>query len=371
MAYPLHVMTTGFVQTAVIDSYESLRFTRKFYEVGTAEVHIQRGKNGEAALQKGAIIFVRPQHPFLILGRKDNETKKGVSVTLTGKQLKGICSRRLTVPDPANDALTHGYDRYPLPGSPELPAESVIKYYANRHLIACSDMNRRFPGLILATDQGRGSPLRWSSRFESLDAVFKAIGEYAAMGYDIRIDPDALKFIFDAVPGTDHSASGTDPVIFGVQFGNIETMEHVDDDSQLVNAAYCGGAGENEARLIQTVFPNNIAPIGFGRCETWFDCGSLEAYEDLIYEGKYRLSQNVASESLKGNVIQSGPFSYLEDYDLGDVVTIKSVAMGVEQDARITEVEEVYEKGSLTVSLTFGKRKPTILDEIRKTEARR
>lgn len=369
--YALHVMDKSFTQLALIDAYESLQLERKLYEVGTMELHIHKAKNGTEYLTDGNIVFVNPLHPFLIRGRKETETKSGVSLTVTGVQLKTIADSRVTVPGTTSDTLTFGYDRYPLPTAPEAAAETVIKHYADKHMANPDDANRAYPGLVIAADQERGMLMRWSSRFESLDVVFKGIGEYSGMGYDISVDIGTSQFVFEVVPGNDRTITSLSPVVFAVQFGNVEKTEYTKDVKPLYNVGYAGGAGENEARLIQAVFPGASISTGFDRRETWLDCGNIDEYDSLIYEGKYKLASCKATETLTGDIVTSGPFEYLTSWDLGDTVTVKSVAIGLERDSQITEVIEAYEKGKRDINVTFGKRKPNIIDEIRKVEVRR
>ena len=40
--------------------------------------------------------------------------------------------------------------------------------------------------------------------------------------------------------------------------------------------------------------------------------------------------------------------------------------MGIQIDARITEVKEIYQKGTEEIEATFGESLPTLVDKIRK-----
>jgi len=196
------------------------------------------------------------------------------------------------------------------------------------------------------------------------------MGESTGIGYEISVDIKNRQYVFDIVPGADHASSSSKPVTFSTDFGNIETTKYSIDTSPEYTVGYAGGAGDGAERLIQAIYTGDTT-WGFDRRETWLDCGSLDTVEDLTYEAKYKMQSLVKTETLAGDISRSGPFIYGADFDLGDIVTVQSRKLGLEKDIRITEINESYEKGKKSMSITFGKRKKKISDEIRKTEARR
>ena len=355
---------------AYIDAYESAIFERKDYEIGKLELHLPYGVSGSDKIKEKMIVFSDPKNPYIVTGIDAEEKKAGYPMTITGKQLKGILDGRLTVPDIIAETLTYGYDRFPLPEHPTIAAETVFKYYVNKHAVNPEDPNRIIPHLTIAPDLSRGDSIRWSSRFEPLSTVFQSMGESTGVGYEISVDIKNCQFVFDIVPGADHASSSTDPVIFSTDLGNIETTKYSIDTSPEYTVGYAGGAGDGEKRLIQAIYIGDT-PSGFDRRETWLDCGSIDTVEDLNYEATYKMQSLVRTETLAGDIARSGPFTYGTDFDLGDIVTVQSRKLGLEKDIRITEILESYEKGKKALSITFGKRKKKISDEIRKTEARR
>ena len=56
---------------------------------------------------------------------------------------------------------------------------------------------------------------------------------------------------------------------------------------------------------------------------------------------------------------------YLRDYDLGDIVNIKSHKWGIITQARITEINEIYENNGMKISVVFGYEKPIKLIEVK------
>lgn len=362
----IRVIDTEFNPKAFLDNCTSISFSRALWEIGAFEIHINMKKTGAGELQPGRIAFLDERRAGIILFSEITESKKGAEISAIGMDLKGIVGWRMTVPGQKEDTAYFGYDRFPALNDPDAPAESVIKHYIDNHMVNPDDPNRKFPGLVIAPDQQRGPAMRWQSRWEPLDAVLKGIGEFCGMGYEIRLDLKNKQFVFDIIPKVDKTTSSENPVIFAASWGNADKTKYSKDERQWRNAGYAGGAGEDEGRLIQTVFENDVITSGWGRREAWLDCGNIEYVDDLLYEGKHKLQDKRRSETLTGNVIPAGPFVYLRDWDLGNRVTVQSAAADSEVDMQITGANEAYERGKENIVPVFGTRIKTILDEIRK-----
>lgn len=361
----LRVINTDFVPLAHIAASSSVQWTRKLYEVGTFEIHTFMHVKGADQLKPDSIVFLDPRRVGIVDYYDADETKRGVPIVAKGKELKEICRWRNTVPSQMEDTQYFGYDRFPALDQPDAAAESIIKHYADRHMVNPDDPNRAFPDLVIAEDILRGQTMRWQSRFEPLTSVFKAIGEITGMGYEVRLDIANEQFVFDVIVGADHTAASDHPVIFATSWGNVSGLKYSEDVSDWANTGYAGGAGESEGRLIQVVYEDDTPQTGWGRRETWLDCGSIEMVDDLLYEGKYKLKDKPRVRGLSGDVIPAGPFKYGEHWDLGDYVTLQSRVSGVEMDTQITEVRESYEKGNIDIKPTFGRRNKYFLDEIK------
>lgn len=365
----IRVIDPEFNPLDFISDYISFQFERKLFEVGSFELHLHPRPEDIDALKDGNIIFTDSRHAGIITDVQASCDKSGVKLIVKGKQLKGILSQRVTVPDKRENGAYFGYVRYPDKASPDVPSETIIKAYVDSQAVNPADENRKFPRLVLMPDLWRGVEMRWSSRFERLDETLKKIGEYSGMGYDILLDTAQERFLFDVIEKKDKTLGSDDPIVFSADFGNISDVKYKSDSKSLINAAYVGGAGEDEERFILTVFPSANAPTGFERRELWLDCGSIDTPDALIYEGQHKLADKKRSESVTAAVLDSGPFIYGQDWDLGDVVTVQSKRLGVELDSQITAVKETFEQKKTSVSVTFGSKSKTLLDEIRKTEA--
>ena len=385
----IRVMGWDFTYKAYIDAYESLRFGRSLWEVGSFELCMQKDQRGAEALRPDNLVYLDRDRVGLIQSVEYREADGGVTVSAVGCELKGIAARRITVPD-AEDDTAFGWDAYPPPEkaenaaeepgeeeeSPKEPAlaaaESVIKHYALAHMVGPKDGERRFDALRLADDRRHGMQMNARSRFEGLDELFARLGEQAGMGYCVQAvaadKPADGYYLFDVIAGRDRTVGSGSPVVFSTDWESLSDAVYTDDPSGLKNAAYAGGAGEDEKRFIQIVYPKDRVS-GLERHETFLDCGNEEDADALKKEALHQLGDAVHIKNLTGSVMDGGPFTYRQDWDLGDRVTVQSRRMGVECDMIITEVTENYEPGRAEISVGFDKRKKTLLDEIRKKKA--
>lgn len=366
----LRVINKDISLLGIIDTYTSGQFERSSWEVGKMELHVGLLDQGADALRVGNIVMIDERRAWEITGIKQTEDRQGWGMVAYGQELKGILGRRLVVPASKDDQHHFGWDRVPGPSAPDVPVETIIKHYVDKHAINPDDPKRALPGLVLAPDLERGMLTRWSDRFTPLTETLKDIGEFSGMGYAVWVDLSNKQFVLDVIPERDQVLGTDHPVVLSVGYENIENLTYLLDTSRDVSVAYVGGAGEDEERLIQTVgrTAEDEALTGHDRREDWLDCGSIDEIDDLIYEAQYRLAQMERTESVTCEVMPNQSFEYMTDWDLGSVITVKSDALGIMQAQKVTAVREVYERGRVQVYPTLGKRSKTIIDEIRKQE---
>lgn len=90
---------------------------------------------------------------------------------------------------------------------------------------------------------------------------------------------------------------------------------------------------------------------------------TAEEYEALLRQrGMEKLAECPKVENFEGDGENVGNFEYLKDWDLGDIVTVQYAQLGITMHERVTEVEEVYERGVATFTPTFGSPVPETLN---------
>ena len=119
------------------------------------------------------------------------------------------------------------------------------------------------------------------------------------------------------------------------------------------------GEGEGSARQFVAVDHSD----GGRRREIFVDARDLQQSESetaqayaarLTLRGEEKLAQYEIVQKSDAEIDTESSLRYREDYDLGDVCTVKDDQHGIICRKRITECEEVYENGSFTLSVVFG-----------------
>ncbi|OAO79810.1 siphovirus ReqiPepy6 Gp37-like family protein [Anoxybacillus flavithermus] len=367
---PIRILTPQLDLLAEIDNHESLLFTRRWHEVGEFELRINRYKRHTELLQRGNLIMLGSQRNKVGIIRHreialDENGKKTENWLVKGIVLKGIVAQRLVVP-PASDS----HDR--ANGS----AETVMKHYINNHIVNPVDVKRKIDMLILASDQQRGSTINWESRFKKLDDELIEISKAIGLGWDVFLDFQQKKWIFDVYEGRNLTVNQTEnpPVIFSPQFESLKQLSFVESDFNYRNYGYIAGQGEGEDRRIVEVGEAE----GLSRIETFIDARDISEEDEnqqalpeaeiiakLQQRGQQKLAEFAQEFFLEGQILTNSPFKYEIDYDLGDIVTIQNREWGVTRDTRITEIKEIYEPSGFQIEATFGESRPTLIKKLK------
>ncbi len=353
---PIRIISPEFDLLAEIDDFESLQFTRRWYRQGEFELHININKNNTEVLQKDNLIMLGADtHKVGIIRHReiklDDQGNASEELIIKGPSLQGITGRRVTVP-PAGQ----GYDRI------RANTETVIKHYINTNIINPTDVSRKIPQVIIASDLFRGIEVPWQTRFEQLDTVLQEIAEWCDIGWDIYLDIENKKWVFDVFEGRDLTTDQEElpPVIFSVEFDNIKEQHFIDSSLNYKNVGYAGGQGEEELRLIQQIGTAE----GLARHEIFLDCSDSADADELTSNGQQKLAEFKRVQSFDVSIIQSS-FIYGVDWDLGDIVTVQSKKWGITMNSRITEVKEVYEVSGFSLNATFGNNVPTLVEKLK------
>ncbi|MGH4125092.1 MAG: siphovirus ReqiPepy6 Gp37-like family protein [Clostridium sp.] len=349
---PIRILDKDFNLLAEIDNYESLIFIRRFFKVGEFELHININKEHTDKLLEGNLILLgtKLNKVGIIMHRENTYDQNGEptdTLLIKGPTIKGLCSRRLMVPpNGAYDSFT---------GS----QEATMKYFVEKNCVNPTDASRKIQNLVIAPNLNKGIQDKWRSRYEKLDDKLTEIGEYSNLGWDIILDFNNNKFVFDVIQGRDLTADQEllPPVIFSVDFDNLKSRHYIDSSLNYKNVGYCGGKGDNENRLIQQV--GEVS--GFDRIETFVDCSQAEDVTELKTIGAQKLDEFKKVKSFEVQIIPYGSFNYELDYDLGDIITAQDRKLGITMNSRIIEFKEIYEINGFNLEATFGTNIPNLI----------
>ena len=155
------------------------------------------------------------------------------------------------------------------------------------------------------------------------------------------------------------------PVFFDIDFQTALANRLLTTDLERKTYAYIGGAGEGADRLIYTAYIGAGEPTGFDRKEVWVDAGNLDDQNNIERKGRVELQKTHSPDIIEIDVNPVGSFIYPDDWDLGDIVTIRNKEWDLLVDARILGIvfEVRVEEGKALTSLQLGRPYPTIISE--------
>lgn len=339
-----------------IDNYQEFKLTRKFFNLSTFEMKISANSLHVPKLVKNNLILLGKDYNkvCIILHREfDGIEGKTDTLVVKGVSLQGLINRRLIVP-----AAGTAYE------SCSGKQESIIKHFVNKNCINPINIKRKINRLAIAEDKLRGLDDSWRSSYDNLSDKIGEISEYAGLGWNVVLDKESKKFIFDVIQGKDLSINQNlnPPVIFRSDFNNIAKRHYIESIINSKNSIYVG-AKEDETKLV----------LNFGEVEDFermevFSSITSDDPVDLNQEGKVKLKEFEELKSFELEINPTKTFIYEKDYNLGDIVTIQDRSLKVTMDSRIVEVEEVHSKSGVKIKIVFGTSIPNILSKINKIE---
>ncbi len=320
-----------------IENQTSLIWTRKYYEPGNFELHAPITDENLRLLQPGNIVGKKGSEEAGIiedLEKEESDIKN--EVTAKGRFLSAYMDRRLV-------KQTVNFE-----GRIEVAMRQLLS-----GVVA-------IPLVELGTLHGFTETVRFQATMKNLQSLETKLSKSGAIGY--RFTPDFIekKIYFDTYQGKDRTFRQTvnNRVIFSEDYNNLNNALYKYNDQGLRTYAVVGGEGEGASRVYVTLGSGS----GLGLRELFVDAKDIQSEgltqaeytQALLQRGQEALNEAIIAESLECETEAAINFTYKEDYDLGDIVTIRKKKWGLYMNQRITELQEVYQYGSLTVVPTFG-----------------
>ncbi len=146
--------------------------------------------------------------------------------------------------------------------------------------------------------------------------------------------------------------------VFSREFENILAQSFTESVAGYANAALVGGEGESPERKFVAV--GDIT--GEARFEIFVDAKDLRSadfpsgYTDaLTFRGQQKLAESAMIKAFDATLNQYGNLRYKVDFDVGSSVRVQSARWGLGMTARITEIEESYDKSGMSLDAVLGK----------------
>ncbi|MCI1951915.1 MAG: siphovirus ReqiPepy6 Gp37-like family protein [Clostridiales bacterium] len=338
------ILNGNFEELGTIDDFIALIWDRKYYDVGSFELHVETKYFelliGAAYLWSESFVDTAVIQS-IVLDREKQE------LTITGNFLDEILRDRI-ITDIINANKT---------------PEEFMRDWVNRYCIA--DSARRINKLKLQNATGIGYKVPVQTRGDELPSKIREIATPQECGFRLVYDYFKDEMWPEIYQGKDRTKEQTKNslAIFSDDEDTAELKNYTRDTKDYKNFAYVAGEGDDNARIIVTVDQT----AGAARRELWVDARDVQREEGesdssyrqkLIQRGKDKLTESRISESTEFSPEETTSLIYGLDYDLGDLCTAADKKTGIKYDARVEEVVISIEKGTVTYTPTLGK--PTV-----------
>ena len=355
----------------IVDEIEEMDWNRRYYDTGDCLIKALLTTNNLNLLKKGHIIAKKNDlsDPMIIEHREISDEDADGMELLTVEAIslsKRILSSRITL------------GRQIEKGTADKIMENILLAQTNNS----ENERRHIKRLEVDTSIKEDfiNEYEHNSLYKSLDEEFETIAMLDGAGYTVYLDLENKKYVFKAYKGKDVS----DKVLFSTLFDNLSNQNFIESDNNYKNVAIVAGQGENEDRDI--IVYNDEAYSDIDRIELMVDARDIEqevkiekdkngeeievpvrngatAVKLLEERAKEKLEETSKVRSYTAS-ISGNNYVYREDYNLGDIVSIKNDKWDISYKDRIIEINEQYDSAGITINIEFGKEMPTLAQKI-------
>lgn len=357
---------------AICDTFSSLIWDVRYYECGQFEVYIAATERNVDLFRKGKIIGRSDDKEYFGIIEKvhlDTDTENGDYLTVSGRFLMSIFSRRIIYPT-LSFTLQTAYSE-------------ILRTAVKNNCIAPADEIRIIPGLQLGTvsgdcwEQTASLQISYKNLMDWVYTICKVTGGTANLRLqETAADSGLYTLQFELTEGVDRSTQQTENahVIFSDGYNNLLSYSHETDDTSFSNVAYVFGEGEGSARN-HAMHPGSAAyqATGLERYEIYVDARDITRTitnengetEIIGYTPYLRLLMARGAEKKQPVVVaeefeivaDNGQFQYVKDYFVGDYVTVQHGRFGMlRPKIQLTGMIESFDQNGRSLVPTFEER---------------
>jgi len=343
----LYVFDKTRILSGIVESFEYFRWTRRYSRCGSFELKAVATDENLALLKIGNILWKSDDEEAGLIEFVELTMHEQEFIVASGRFATGFLSRRIV------------WETQTLSGDLGIAVGQLI----TANLINPSDPARIIDG-ITYTPAVLGAAVNTQISYKNLMDAVTDLCDAADVG---------IKTVFNTSTGTFTIIpylGGDSHAVFSKEYENIidQVFTHSVDD--FASFALVGGEGEGSDRT--------IVPVGCGegenRYETFVDARDLQSadfpgtYTDALkFRGQQRLSEMAMVQAFDATINQHGNLAYKIDFDIGSNIQAISKRWGVILNARITEIEESYDRVGMSLGVTFGKPILTLGERLNRT----
>lgn len=361
----LEVFIPDLTPIGSIDAFSALRWTERYNKCGSFELWCPALKDNVEVLKENNLLWLGGLTCGIIevvqSSVKDDNTTE---INIRGRLAEGYLSYRAML----DTYLTTAKN-----------VSDVMREIININCINPTDPNRKIPNLILKPDQQvYGDKITFQRTGTDILSMCEETASAHNLGFSLEFFPHRKVFEFTINKGVDRTMGQNivPPVIFSTETEDILASSYFYNQSEYKNVALVAGAGEGAER--KKVFVGSGA--GLERRELYVDARDLQNTKEdggLIPDQEYSniLNQRGLEYLAEKQIVQSFDatiksfgdmqYTYGIDYTKGDLVTVQDKNLGLIVNARVTEVERVYDQNGESLNLVFGYAQPTLNQKLK------
>lgn len=342
----LYVFNQNRALIGIVESFEYLRWTRRYSQCGSFEIKANASTENATLLQVGNYIWKSDDEEiglieYLQLSQTDSEI-----ITVSGRFATVLLGRRII------------WNTENLNGD----LSDCIGQLMNNNVISPADPDRQIAYISFSSPY-LNIPVKQQVSYSNLLDEIQELCSTSSVGIKTVFSPETGDLTVTLYIGTLSQA------VFSKEYDNLLDQTFTKNTATYANTAKIGGEGEGEEGRIFEYITNGT---GEERREVFVDAKDLRVtdfptdYEEaLTFRGLTRLSELSMSHSFDVIVNNHSNLIYKMDYDLGQIVQVISKKWGVTMAARIEEVEESYDAEGQSINVTFGKAELTIAQKVK------
>ncbi|MGI5907556.1 MAG: siphovirus ReqiPepy6 Gp37-like family protein [Christensenellales bacterium] len=341
----LYIYSSSRELMGIVESFEYLRWTRRYSQCGSFELKAIATPENTALLKEGNIIWKNDDEEAGIVEHLELSHTEQEFITASGRFATSFLSRR----------IVWGTEK--LSGDISVCALQLI----NNNLISPTDVSRQITGISFSSPN-LGIPVSTQISHRSLMDAVTGLCASSDIGIKTVFAPATGIFTVTLYNGANSQA------VFSKEYENLTEQIYTESAADYANTALIGGEGEGASRTFVAITSGS----GETRREIFVDAKDLRAedfetdyIETLTFRGQSKLNEQAMRYSFDTSVNPHGNLTYKVDFDLGNTVKVISKTWGVSMTTRITEVEETYDADGQSISVVFGKAEITIAQKIR------
>lgn len=335
-----------------IDDFASMTISKKFHDGSTFQA--------EFPLNEKNIRLIRPQTiievPYRFAGIITDMRINSMIISISGKSFDGMLESRVIMTGSVDDTML-----------------TVI----DKNACEAADENRRFERTYVDKNVDAENVSKESLKYQNLADYARTICYERNLGVFSEIvhgDTNKIRlFIRNSVDRTVNQ-SERDPVVFSDLYENVNSMEYNYSENGAVNSAFIYSKGMMNDHGYQTCSPWSGTfgtATGYARRESVYEIepciyyktvyyGEIAVWSPMLNEEKtiLRAEAEFAEQRIEFTDCISAAVivdeNYADYFDVGDIVTVYSQKMNVFTDYQITEINEIFSKGGISINVIFG-----------------